>query len=165
MLHRTARTRSVHKAIPFNVIGISVRTILPPVICKTVTGMFKPRAFGVVFRMVLHCAAIEVANIAVIGCSLCGSGTGQTAIAAQGNKRYCVHSIDPYHQTTHRRQPSRYGQHGQGVNGGSVKSQQVVSVASACVSYRCGVVVVTLWSYGVNKCKIAITKRYRECQL
>ncbi|MIE73205.1 hypothetical protein EL06_28635, partial [Salmonella enterica subsp. diarizonae] len=52
-------------------------------------------------------------------------------------------------QTTRRRQPSRYGQRGLGVNGGSVKNcQQGESACAGCHYYS---VVVTLWSSGVNK--------------
>ncbi|PAY96303.1 hypothetical protein CEG99_18585 [Shigella boydii] len=56
-------------------------------------------------------------------------------------------------QTTRRQQPSRYGQHGQGVNGGSVKIWTGVWVKQAGCCYS--TVVVTQWPTGVKNCQQA----------
>ncbi|OTC21910.1 hypothetical protein AW077_26680 [Escherichia coli] len=51
-------------------------------------------------------------------------------------------------QTTRRQQPSRYGQRGQGVNGGSVKIRTGVWVKQAGCCYS--TVVVTQWPTDVK---------------
>ena len=86
--------------------------------------MFKPRAFSLVFRMVLQRTATEMIVVAVEGIGLRGTGTDQTTVTIERDKGFCVHSVVPYRQTTRRRQPSRNGQRGQGVNGGLVKCYQ-----------------------------------------
>lgn len=65
----------------------------------------------------MQLATAEVAVKAIVR-GLRISGTCQTTIPVEIDKGFCVHSIVPYRQTTHRRQPSRYGQHGQDVKGG-----------------------------------------------
>lgn len=83
--------------------------------------------------MVLQRVAAEVAGIPVVRGCLRSTGSGQSTATVESDKGFCVHSIVPYRQTTHRRQPSRYGQRGQGVNGGSVKKYQKGSKSALAV--------------------------------
>lgn len=105
-------------------VRLCVRAVLLSIFRHVVADMFKPWALRVVFWMVLQRAAAEVACIAIIRGGLRGTCTNQTTITVKRLEGFCVHSMVPYRQTTRRRQPSRYGQHGQGVNGGLVKCYQ-----------------------------------------
>ncbi|BAI33754.1 hypothetical protein ECO103_5075 [Escherichia coli O103:H2 str. 12009] len=60
--------------------------------------MFKPRAFGNVFRMVLQ-HATAVAGITIVRGGLRSTGTGAPVESDIG---FGVHSIVPYRQTTRR---------------------------------------------------------------
>lgn len=54
-------------------------------------------------------ATAEVAGITIVRGGLRSTGTGQTTIPVESDKGFCVHSIVPYRQTTHRHQPSLQG--------------------------------------------------------
>lgn len=60
---------------------------------QTTGGVFKPGPFRVVFRMVLQCTTTQVAGIAVVRGSLCGTGSGQTTVTIERDKGFGVHSI------------------------------------------------------------------------
>lgn len=57
-----------------------IRAVLSPVLRQRIVPVFKPRAFGVVFRMVLQGTTTQMAAITVVRRGLCGTGTGQTTI-------------------------------------------------------------------------------------
>ncbi len=56
----------------------------------------------------------------------------KATVTVKSHEGFCVHGIVPCRQTTRRRQLSRYGQHGQDVNGGSVKYYCLKGGISLC---------------------------------
>lgn len=56
----------------------------------------------------------------------------KATVTVKDHEGFCVHGIVPCRQTTRRRQLSRYGQHGQDVNGGSVKYYCLKGGISLC---------------------------------
>lgn len=88
--------------VHFTRIRIGIGTMLSTIAGETRFGVFEPRAFGVLFRMVLHCAVAQMAGISVVRGSLRSTGTGQTTVTVESDKGFCVHSIVSYRQTTHR---------------------------------------------------------------
>lgn len=77
------------------------------VACKLQLGMSKPWAFSVVFRMVLQCAVVEMAGIAVVVGCLHHFGTDQMTIAIESDKGFGRHNQTP----ADRRNPSLKGRH------------------------------------------------------
>lgn len=57
------------------------------VLRQQISPVFKPRAFSLVFRVVLQGAAAEMTVIAVVRCGLRGSGTGLATITVEGDSR------------------------------------------------------------------------------
>lgn len=117
----------------FTAFRIHIRAMVPAILRQAPVSVPEPRTLSFVFRMVLQHATAEVAGIMIVRGGLRSTSTGQTTITIESDKGFCVQSIVPYRQTTHRRQLSRYGQHGQDVNGGSVKKYQKGSKSALAV--------------------------------
>ncbi len=65
------------------------------VLSQPFVSVFKPGKFSVVLRMVSECTAAKVASVAIVRCSLCGTGTSQTPVAIKCEKGFCVHRHIP----------------------------------------------------------------------
>ncbi len=73
--------------LPFTGIRISIGTMLSTIAGEPRFGVPEPRAFGIVFRMVLQSAAAEMTAITVVRCGLRGSGTGQATVTVRSDKK------------------------------------------------------------------------------
>ena len=117
------------------------------VLSQPFASVFKPGPFGVLLRVVSERTATQVAGVAIVRCSLCGTGTRQTPVAIKCNKGFCVHRHipQPPDDTQATAVPVRAAW--SGCDGGSVGVW--VKQAGCCYS----TVVVTQWPTDVKNCQ------------